>query len=230
MEFISRRRKFLVNKDLQFSLLCITLGYVIFFFLVMTTSLFVPLMVDLKAADGSMSKKTLESAQNFLFLHNNFWLPSVLCLISISIHSIRTSHRIAGPIYRLNTVVDSIKQGIIPPPMRTLRKGDYLVKEFSNISDMVDHLSLTINNIHEAHAALDKTILQCTSIPASASQHEIMKAMNEIAAKSDTLRDTIKSISIQNDDIPSGPSPVGGEASAGTCGCKQEQGAPESKC
>ena len=67
MNLILRRRNFLINKDLQFSLLCITLGYVLFFLLVMSASLFFPLMANLKADGGEMSKQSLEYANNLFF-------------------------------------------------------------------------------------------------------------------------------------------------------------------
>lgn len=206
MNFILRRRNFLVNKDLQFSLLCITLGYVIFFLLVMSASLFVPLMVNLKAEGGVISKKSLESANNLIFLHNNFWLPSFLCLISISIHSIRTSHRIAGPIHRLNTVVESIKQGILPPPLRSLRKGDYLTREFSQASDMLESLRINLGDIQATHEDLDKTICEYNELSGDASQDEVMQSINEIRAKSRQLGEKIGYFSILSNGSPCEPS------------------------
>jgi hypothetical protein len=231
MNFIKRRRNFLVNKNLQFSLLCITVGYVIFFFLVMSASLFVPLMVNLTTDSGNISKKTIESANNLIFLHNNFWLPSVLCLISIAIHSIRTSHRIAGPIYRLNTVVDSIKQGILPAPLRGLRKGDYLTAEFSQASDMVESLRLKLGDIQASHEDLDKTISQCNALSGIAQQDEVIKSINEIRAKSSQLGEKIGCFSILSNESPCEPSSDKTHSCGGNCTCaKQSDGTPESKC
>jgi len=202
MEFISRRRNFLVNKDLQFSLLCIALGYVVFFILVITAALFVPLMVNMKAEGGNISKKALQSANNLIYLHNNFWLPSLLCLISISIHSIRTSHRIAGPIYRLNRVVDSIKQGILPVPLHSLRKGDYLFEQFSNTSEMLTNLRLKLGDIQATHEDLDKTIAQCNELSGTTSPDALIKSINEIRAKSSQLGEKIGYFSIPNSESP----------------------------
>jgi methyl-accepting chemotaxis protein len=231
MNLILRRRNFLVNKDLQFSLLCITLGYVVFFLLVMSASLFVPLMVNLKAEGGEISKQSLESANNLIFLHNNFWLPSLLCMISISIHSIRTSHRIAGPIYRLNTVVESIKQGILPPPLPGLRKGDYLAEEFSQASDMLENLRLKLGDIQAKHEDLDKTISQCNELSDKSSQEEVMQSINEIRAKSSQLGEKIGYFSILNNESPCEHSNDKTHTCGGNCTCvNQTDGTSESDC
>ena len=230
MEFILRRRNFLVNKGLQFSLLRITVGYVAFFLLVLSASLFVPLMASLSAEGAHISKKTLESANNLIFLHNNFWLPSLLCLITISIHSIRTSHRIAGPVYRLNKVIDSIKQGILPAPLHRLRKGDYLTEEFSNISGMLDNLRLKLGDIQTAHEDLDKTISQRSKLSGTASPDEIMKAINDIRAKSGQLGEKIGYFSILNNEPTCEPSNDTTQTYSGNYTCvKQENGTPGSE-
>ncbi|KPK01368.1 MAG: hypothetical protein AMK71_05845 [Nitrospira bacterium SG8_35_4] len=224
MGFISRRRNFVVNKGLQFSLLFITLGYVIFFLLVIAAALFVPLMVNLKADGGNISKKALESANNLIFLHNNFWLPSLLCLVSISIHSIRTSHRIAGPIYRLNTLVDSIKQGILPAPLHSLRKGDYLKEEFNNISGMLDNLRLNLGDIQSTHEDLNKTIAQCNELSGTASQDALMKSINEIQAKSSQLGEKIGYFNILSNATSCGSSRDKTETFSGNCACGEQDG------
>jgi methyl-accepting chemotaxis protein len=206
MAFISRRRTFLVNKNLQFRLLCITLGYVIFFLLIMSLALFVPLMANLKAEGGKISKEALESAKNLIFLHNNFWLPSLLCLVFISIHSVRTSHRIAGPMYRLNMLIESIKQGILPAPMCRLRKGDYLTKEFSNVNEMLDNLRLKLNDIRVSHEDLDMTLSQYSELSGKGSLDEMRTSLNEIRAKSARLKEKIGYFSILNGESPGDPS------------------------
>lgn len=231
MKYIKRRRNFLVNKGLQFSLLSITLGYVVFFLIVMSASLFVPLMVNLKADGGEISKQALESANVLIFLHNNFWLPSFLCLISIAIHSIRTSHRIAGPIYRLNTIVDSIKQGILPAPLRGLRKGDYLTAEFSQASDMLESLRLKLGDIQASHEDLDKTISQCNAQSGKAPQDEVIKSINKIMTKSSQLGEKIGYFSILSNESPCESSSDKTHSCSGNCTCaNQADETPGSKC
>jgi len=231
MNLILRRRNFLVNKGLQFSLLCITLGYVMFFFLVMFASLFVPLMLNLSPDGGELSETVYESAHNLIFLHNNFWLPSLFCLISISIHSIRTSHRIAGPIYRLNTIVDSMKRGILPAPLRSLRKGDYLTAEFSQASDMLENLRLKLGDIQAKHEELDKSISQCTALSGKASQDELMKTIIDIKAKSSQLGEQIGYFSIPSDEASCEPSTQKTDTCSEKSTCiRQEDGTPGREC
>jgi hypothetical protein len=231
MNFISRRRNFLVNKNLQYSLLRITLGYVFFFFLVIFASLFIPLMLNLKAEGGDISKQTLESASTLIFLHNNFWLPSLLCLVSIAVHSIRTSHRIAGPMHRMNEVIESVKQGILPPPLNRLRKGDYLSEEFRNVSEMLDNLRLRLDDIRVSHADLDRAVSQCCDLPGKTSGDEIVKSMNEIRVKNSRLKEKIGYFSILNSGAPVDPSHDNTHTHGENCACvKEENGTSGGEC
>ncbi len=185
MRFL-RRRKFIIDKKLQYSLFFISLTYAASFFLVFALSLFVPLTVVMDT-HGETTVTASQAATIFLFLHENIWLPGFIGLLAIGIHSIRTSHRIAGPLYRFNTVLGSIRQGIIPPPMDSLRKGDYLHGEFQLINQMLETLRENMKDVQTADAGLHESISLCMNGSVDITKEELLEKLKDIAGKEEML-------------------------------------------
>src|SRR3989338_2386785 len=91
--FKIRRRTFLINKDVQYTLLFSSMFNVFLFLTIVGASLFIPLFLALEK--GSGSKEVQQAAADIiLYLHANFWPAVLLSLILIGLLSIRTSHRI----------------------------------------------------------------------------------------------------------------------------------------
>ena len=82
-----RRRKFIVNKDLQFSLLTISMFYLVLFLVVIGTILFVPVIIELDQADYS-SDQAVIAAGKLLYLHSKFLPAVILSLVLISMEII----------------------------------------------------------------------------------------------------------------------------------------------
>jgi nitrogen fixation/metabolism regulation signal transduction histidine kinase len=173
------------------------MSYIILIFLVLAASLFVPLMMEMERA-GEVPENAFRAANLILFIHDHFWLPGLLCLLAVGIHSVRTSHRIAGPIYRLKNVIGSVKQGILPPPLRSLRKGDYLVAEFELINQMVENLRLNIEEIQEAHSEVDRAVSLYRNLSNEALRDESLEKFNEIARYNTILGEKIGHFKIQS--------------------------------
>ena len=136
-----RRTRFVVDTRLQFSVVFITLGYVGFLLLVVAISLFGPLIFQLRnvGAGAAISTDEANAALSILYLHNRFWLPVILALGVIVLHSLRTTHRIAGPLYRFRCIFEAVRDGVLPKPAR-LRRGDYLGAEMDAINGAVASL------------------------------------------------------------------------------------------
>ena len=65
-------------------------------------------------------------------------------------HSIFTSHRIVGPLYRFRVVFEAIKEGNLVPWIG-LRRRDFLVKEAEELSEMVTSLRDRVRRLSTAH-------------------------------------------------------------------------------
>jgi hypothetical protein len=81
--------------------------------------------------------KSLEpAAAEFLVLHKRLWPAALLSLAGIFFYVIFFSHRIAGPLYRINAILRALIDDR-DPPIGKFRDGDYfhptaaLLKELS---------------------------------------------------------------------------------------------------
>lgn len=191
-----RRRRFVINRSLQYSLLFISMLYVILFLAVVGASLFIPLMVELGKAD-EFSEKSLQAANLILYLHSNFWPAVLLSLIFIGLHSVRTSHRIAGPFYRLNSVFRAMKEGNLPRPIQ-LRRSDYLFPEIELFNQMIEKFRGKVTEIQGLQAKLSEAISECSEVNSRASKEEIIEHINNITEKGNQLAYKIRYFKIES--------------------------------
>jgi hypothetical protein len=143
---IFRRKKFLVDKSLQLRFLLINLSYAALLLFVTAASLFAPLIFKMENLDPYSSEAS-DVAASILYLHRRFWLPVFLTLILGALHSLKITHRLAGPLFRFRSVFNSIEAGILPKPVK-LRKNDFLDAELNAINRMTESLRLHASEIN----------------------------------------------------------------------------------
>jgi nitrogen fixation/metabolism regulation signal transduction histidine kinase len=120
--------------------------------IVIAVSLFAPLIFQLNHVDAN-SVEASEAALKILYLHDKFWLPVSLTLVLVALHSLSTTHKIAGPLYRFRTVFEAIRSGVLPRPVR-LRKRDFLTTEMNAINNMLISLRAQAEEVQTAAAKL----------------------------------------------------------------------------
>jgi len=185
MHYFFRRRKFIINKDLQYSLLVISLFYVFLVLIILGSVLFIPAIIQLEHGDYD-SHEAVQAANNILYLHSKFWPAVLLALVLIGLHSIRTSHQIAGPLYRFNLLFESIKEGTLPKHLR-VRRGDYLNNEVEMINQMLETLRTKVLEIQEAQGGLTVAISECKDVVNHTSKEEMTQRMKDLLEKGDQL-------------------------------------------
>jgi hypothetical protein len=190
MTRIFKRRKFVVNRKLQLTLMIISFSYVILFCAVMGTYLFIPLMMELDKSDTG-SDQALMAAKRFLYLHERFWPALLLSFFAIGCHSIFISHKIAGPLYRFNLIFKAIKEGIVPTPIQ-LRTGDYLYSEMENINQMLERLRDKLTELQEAQAHLNRSIIECKDMVSHSSMDELIKKMEDLGEQGKKLEEKLR--------------------------------------
>jgi len=153
-----KRRKLIVD-NLQYRLLIAGIIYFATVVFVFACGVFIPVIIQLES--GGVSYEALEAANHFLVLHERVWPPLILAFILLIVHSIMNSHRIAGPLYRIRTVLNSVGSGDLTQKI-TLRKKDYLKKEADNVNTMVTSLREKIDRLqsHSTAASDDLTALK----------------------------------------------------------------------
>ena len=184
-----KRRKFVVHTKFQVKLMVISFGYVIFFCAFMATFLLIPLMTQLdKSVRGS--EEAFAAALRLLYLNERLWPALLISFLTIGCHSILTSHKIAGPLYRFNSIFRAMREGILPSPIQ-LRAKDYLYIEMENINQMLERLREKLTELQEGQARLNRSIVHCIDRTPHSSREELMKEMEDLAEQGKRLEEKL---------------------------------------
>lgn len=136
-----KRRRILIDR-LQWKLLAITLVYLAATAVMFAATMFAPLIWELQSNEPGVEQATV--ATEFLALHQRFWPALIVTFAALSLHSVFTSHRIVGPLYRFRVIFAEVAAGNLVP-WTSLRRRDFLVPEAQALNDMVvslrDHIS-----------------------------------------------------------------------------------------
>ena len=151
-----RRRKFIVNRELQISLLRNSFLYVLLFVAVIGVVFFVPVLAELTESE-SASERTLQVGNQIRYLYTYFWPAVILAMILIFLHSVRASHKVAGPLYRFKLVLEALKEGEISPPI-SIRKGDYLQQEADLINQVLESLRQNVEGLQQSQVQLNQAL------------------------------------------------------------------------
>jgi hypothetical protein len=130
----NRRRTRIVNRQFQLGLAARLLLVLAALFAAGIAVAFAPSAYVLATTNDL---KSLEpAASEFLVLHQRLWPAALLSFAGIFFYAIFFSHRIAGPVYRINAILRALIDGRDPPVVK-FRDGDYfqptaaLLKELS---------------------------------------------------------------------------------------------------
>ena len=155
MAKIRNRRKRLFIDELQVRLLSINVAYFAAILSIFAVALFAPLVIQLVGStEGPEWEQQLVAAQ-FLYLSNTIWLPLVLTFVALGAHSVLISHRIAGPLYRLRSLLRSVAEGNFVA-RAALRDKDYLKTDAKVVNDMIEKLGALIEDVDERAYELRK--------------------------------------------------------------------------
>jgi nitrate reductase NapE component len=130
----NRRKGRLVDRQFQIGLAWRNLMVFLLFFILGIILVFAPSMFGLLT--GESLESLAPAASEFLILHHRIWPAVVIVLVGMFAYTIFISHRIAGPIYRINEVLRKMIGGEFPDSV-TFRKNDY----FQETAALLDTLS-----------------------------------------------------------------------------------------
>jgi len=129
-----RRRTRIVDRQFQLGLAVRLLLVLTILFAAGLTLAFAPSYYVLATTNDL---KSLEpAAAEFLVLHKRLLPAALLSLAGIFIYAIFFSHRIAGPLYRINAILRALLEDREPPVVK-FRDGDY----FQPTADLLEELS-----------------------------------------------------------------------------------------
>lgn len=119
-----RRKNMLVNKKIQLGLtLEILLALACYLLLFFVLTLFSPLSTLLSG--GMTGVEVAAAKEEISYVVKVVLLPLAFAFVCIAIHGSLILHKLAGPLYRFNVVLDAMR-GRDLTPMTRIRQGDYL--------------------------------------------------------------------------------------------------------
>jgi len=74
-------------------------------------------------------------------LNRTYLIVSVAVFIGLMIFGLFLSHRVAGPIYRIESYLKQVTKGEVHLRPVTLRKGDFFPELADIVNDTIDHMS-----------------------------------------------------------------------------------------
>jgi hypothetical protein len=130
-----KRRRFIVDPRFQGALMSAFIVQMLVFSSILTLTLFLPPILVANDANALPSDSSM-ALQKLLVLDDLFWPALAGAFLLALFLALRTSHQIAGPLYRFRHVFATLLAQEDPGPVR-LRKGDYLKREAESLDRVV---------------------------------------------------------------------------------------------
>jgi methyl-accepting chemotaxis protein len=180
-----RRRKILIDRNLQFRIIAASLGYIAFYIIILAAATFIPIFIEMRSANPGSYQAYLR-ANSFLYLHRHLWPVVSAILVAVSIHALFFSHKLAGPMYRFRQIFLALTAGKIPGQQH-LRKGDFLQAEMKLINEMLFSLQSKVALIQETQRAIANSIEGIVERSSILSDEELKSLAKDLEAQGKQL-------------------------------------------
>jgi methyl-accepting chemotaxis protein len=190
-KLVFRRRKYLIKKGLQFRYIGIVFALVILASIVTGYTVFATgwTLLGEKLASVYPQGRLL-----YVFKAVNMALMRNLLLASpfIFVLALLFSHRIAGPVYRLERSLDEIARGNLALQIK-LRRGDELQDLAEIINTMTENLRKTVVLSREASLSIQKDLQSLKNIISSQPQDftKLESTVNDLQTKISGLNSSL---------------------------------------
>ncbi len=148
-----RRKKKLIKPAYQIKATLTIVISLIIYSIILGMLIFYPLWMELQSATSIYEKEMVSYA--ILSLHKVLWPAVVVIALLVGIQVILASHRVAGPVYRVERTLEELLKGNFHVRMR-LRKGD----EFRELEDVVNRLADHLQQRREQDMALHEELVR----------------------------------------------------------------------
>lgn len=139
-----QRRHYFVNKKLQLKYILLTVIFLLIYTFLFVCLLLAPYMFSL-VSDNPLHEQA-HAARMLLNLHNSIWPILGIVILVMSFMTIYISHKVAGPVYRLKSILADVASGNLDVNLN-LRKRD-------DLKDLADDMVVLINDLRTVVHAL----------------------------------------------------------------------------
>ncbi|MFQ5657725.1 MAG: hypothetical protein ACE5G5_09310 [Candidatus Methylomirabilales bacterium] len=153
-----RRRRFLVMPEFQIGVALRVVFFVLLYSMALGFLIFFPLQQELRTAVPPEKQAWL--AGQILELHSRLWPGVAVVGLLVGLHTIFSSHRIVGPLYRIDRVLKTMATGDYAQRV-TLRQADRWHELGETVNALGEHLdqrrSEALVVLRQARVVLEKT-------------------------------------------------------------------------
>lgn len=132
MDEFPRRRRLVVNREVQYDILMYVGVFIVSLFVIQVLTAY--LFVDrVERSIGSMSAQEFIERYKVSFLVYQIIPISICMVVGVFVFN-RLSSRIAGPLYHMRRVLQKTQRGEIEGVEIKLREGDYFQEEIEDVN------------------------------------------------------------------------------------------------
>lgn len=155
---IQKRRIYYIEKKFQTKYILLTIFLLLTYTFAFIFIIFSPYILTLYFDFYSLSEKA-EAARTLLLLHSTVWPGIAGIILLFGALSIFTTHKIAGPLYRLKKTIGEIINGNLDVRVK-LRKGDDLKDLAEHVNMLAEELKTFVNTVKIDYNLLSEYILE----------------------------------------------------------------------
>lgn len=183
------RTKFIVKPSYQLKLALNLFIYIIAYSIILGFVIFYPLYSELNSTALGIDEQTRLSAM-VLYLHKRVWIGLLLVAVLAAVHAIFSSHRVVGPMYRFEQIVDSLVRGDYSARIRIRKKDEFKDME-ARLNELAGVLELKRTRDSQFYADM-KTRLETISamLEAEGAQYpeDVKRLMHSIISELSSQR------------------------------------------
>ncbi|MFQ5735277.1 MAG: HAMP domain-containing protein [Thermodesulfobacteriota bacterium] len=131
---MAARKKIIVKPEYQLKLALTFFIYIVIYSAILGFIIFYPLYSALNSAASIDEQARISSM--VLFLHKRVWIGFFLVAVLAAVHAIFSSHRVVGPMYRFERMIEELTSGNYAHRIR-IRKRD----EFKEMEGLLNALA-----------------------------------------------------------------------------------------
>ncbi len=197
-DLINRRNKKYIDRSTQGRIAIMVVTNALMYIFLLALMVFGPLAYRMNTND--ISPELQDIANAFLALHEHFWPAILILLVIIGFHSIRVSHRMAGPVYRFKEVLKSVQKGDLTAHS-ILRKGDFFVDLMDEINRATTSMSKGYRELKETDGKLRAEISALNEKLKSntLSSEALKQSASNIHQHEETLRQQLENFKLKNE-------------------------------
>ncbi|MBE9529469.1 MAG: methyl-accepting chemotaxis protein [Proteobacteria bacterium] len=134
------RRKYLIRPSFQLRLALNIFFFIVIYSIIIGCLLFLPLFLESKAA--TTFEEQVRISEITLYLHARLWIAVFLVAAMAGIHAIFYSHRVVGPAYRFEAMLNELLNGNYSIRIKIRRKD-----EFKEIEVLLNRLAEVLERV-----------------------------------------------------------------------------------